>query len=221
MTEKKKRVYDSAKTKEVILDAAEELFAEHGYSATRVDSIASLAGYNKSLIYLYFQDKLGLYIGVIKRADQLGNTVFKTLAHDLLIDETVTSDPANFRRLLEQTIRISYQFLLDHPRFLKIFLWESAEGWKTLKSISYSPDDISMFFNLAKAAKGNGLIREDLDAMMFPVLMMNMVIPFLQSYRRISDMINENDEAKWEMSEEKYIDQIVKFVICGIMEQSL
>lgn len=215
MTERKKKVYDSDKSKECILDAAEELFAEYGYSATRVDSIANLSGYNKSLIYQYFKDKLGLYTSVIKRADQSGNKVFNALAHDLLTDETVTSDRVKFQRLLEESIRISYQFLLDHPRYLRIFVWESAEEWKVLKSISYSPDDISMYYILAKKAKENGLIRQDFDPMMFSVLMMNMVIPFIQSYRRINDMIK--DEAKWELSEDEYINQIVKFVICGIM----
>ncbi len=219
MTEKKKKVYDSDKSKEAILDAAEELFAEYGYSATRVDSIANLSGYNKSLIYQYYKDKLGLYTSVIKRADQSGNIVFNTLAHDLLTDKDVTSDKAKFQRLLEESIRISYKFLLEHPRYLRIFVWEAAEEWKVLKSISYSPDDISMYYTLAKKAKENGLIRQNLDPMMFPVLMMNMVIPFIQSYRRINDMVK--DEAKWEISEDEYINQIVKFVIHGIMEHPL
>lgn len=195
------------------------MFAEYGYSATRVDSIASLSGYNKSLIYQYFKDKLGLYSNVVKRADQLGNTIFNNLAHDLLNNENVTSDPDKFRQLLEKSIRISYQLLLDHPQYLKIYLWESAEDWKVLKSISYSPEDISVFYNLAKDAKKNGIIRKDLDEMIFPVIMMNMVIPFIQSYRRMQDMIN--DETKWKMSEKEYLDQIVEFVIYGIMEQSL
>lgn len=219
MTEKKKKVYDSDKSKEAILDAAEELFAEYGYSATRVDSIANLSGYNKSLIYQYYKDKLGLYTSVIKRADQSGNIVFNTLAHDLLTDKDVTSDKAKFQRLLEESIRISYKFLLEHPRYLRIFVWEAAEEWKVLKSISYSPDDIAMYYTLAKKAKENGLIRQNLDPMMFSVLMMNMVIPFIQSYRRINDMVK--DEAKWEISEDEYINQIVKFVIHGIMEHPL
>lgn len=219
VTNKKKKIYDSEKSKEAILDAAEELFAEYGYSATRVDAIALHAGYNKSLIYQYFKSKIGLYTSVIQRADQCGNMAFNTLAHDLLTDETVVSDKLKFKRLLEESIRISYKFLVDHPRYLRIFLWESAEEWKVLKSVSYSPDDISMYYNLAKAAKENGLIRDDLNLMMFPILMMNMVIPFVQSYRRINDMIK--DDLIWDISEEEYINQIVQFIIFGIMKDPL
>lgn len=36
MTERKKKTYDAARTKEMILNAAEELFAVHGFSATRI-----------------------------------------------------------------------------------------------------------------------------------------------------------------------------------------
>ncbi|CAH1200645.1 hypothetical protein PAECIP111893_01519 [Paenibacillus plantiphilus] len=218
MKEKSKKTYDAARTKELILNAAEELFAEQGYSAARIDAIANLAGYNKSLIYQYFKDKLGLYTEVVKRADQLGNKIFEALAGELLSDEATASDPVKFRRLLEEVIRISYQFLLDNPRYLKIFLWESAEEWKTWKLISYSPDDYVLLYELAKAAKRNGIIRKDLDEMMIPILMMNMVIPFVQSYKRLNDMLD--DKAKW-MSQEQYKDQIVTFVICGIMEPSL
>ncbi len=219
MADKKKKIYDSNKSKEAILDAAEELFAEYGYSATRVDAIATYSGYNKSLIYQYFKDKLGLYTSVIQRADQCGNLAFNTLAKDLLTDETVVTDKLKFERLLGESIRISYKFLLEHPRYLRIFLWESAEEWKVLKSVSYSPEDISMYYNLAKAAKENDLIRDDLNLMMFPILMMNMVIPFVQSYRRINDMIKDN--LVWDMSEEDYINQIVKFVICGLMKSPM
>ncbi|KLI00394.1 hypothetical protein AA984_00310 [Brevibacillus formosus] len=139
----------------MILNDAEELFAEHGLSATRIDTIASVAGYNKSLIYQYYQDKLGLYTAVIKRADLAGNNMFERLAGDLLSDEGIASDPAKFRRLLEESIRISYDFLSDNPRYVKIFSWEAAEEWRTWKKISYAPDDILQLYEIAKKAKAN------------------------------------------------------------------
>ncbi|HET8578180.1 MAG TPA: helix-turn-helix domain-containing protein, partial [Methylomirabilota bacterium] len=55
------RTYDAARTREIILDAAEALFAEHGFHGTSVDAIAVRSGYNKSLLFQYFRDKVGLY----------------------------------------------------------------------------------------------------------------------------------------------------------------
>ncbi|BAH44023.1 hypothetical protein BBR47_30460 [Brevibacillus brevis NBRC 100599] len=42
MAERKKKRYDAARTKEMILNAAEEMFAAHEFSATRIDTMISL-----------------------------------------------------------------------------------------------------------------------------------------------------------------------------------
>src|SRR5215510_41033 len=66
---KRGRVHDAEGARQAILDAAEEVFAEHGFDGARVDVIAKVSGYNKSLIFQYFDDKLGLYAAVIRRSD--------------------------------------------------------------------------------------------------------------------------------------------------------
>jgi AcrR family transcriptional regulator len=43
--------------KECILKAAEEIFSEKGYDGARVDEIAKKSGYNKAMIYYYFESK--------------------------------------------------------------------------------------------------------------------------------------------------------------------
>jgi len=45
------------KTKARILAVAERLFAQRGFDATSVDSIARAARVNKALIYYHFRDK--------------------------------------------------------------------------------------------------------------------------------------------------------------------
>jgi TetR/AcrR family transcriptional regulator len=64
------RSRDAEKTREAILNAAEAVFAEYGFGRARIDAIAQVADYNKSLIGQYFGDKLGLYAEVLKRADR-------------------------------------------------------------------------------------------------------------------------------------------------------
>src|SRR5262249_25992284 len=58
---------DSEAAREALLAAAEEVFAECGFSGARVNDIAQAAGYNKALIFHYFGDKLGLYQGLVGR----------------------------------------------------------------------------------------------------------------------------------------------------------
>src|SRR6266567_6612346 len=64
---KRGRAHDAEGTREAILDAAEEVFAEHGFDGARIDAIAAAADYNKSLIFHYFGDKLGLYREIVLR----------------------------------------------------------------------------------------------------------------------------------------------------------
>lgn len=217
-----KKTYDAARTKEIILDAAEEIFAELGFSAARIDAIAQASGYNKSLIYQYFQDKLGLYTEVVKRADQLGDRMLAEMTGELMIDEALTEDANKFRLFLETIIRGSYEFLLGHPRFLKIYAWEAAESWKTWNQIAYRPDDITVFYELAKKAKSNGLLRADLDPYFFPILLMYNVLFSIQSFSRFNGApdvaVQAADSAQWVVHARE---QVVKFIVSGVMEPSL
>ena len=51
-----------------ILDAALEVFAEHGMAAARLEDIAKRAGVSKATIYLYFPNKEALFRAVIRAA---------------------------------------------------------------------------------------------------------------------------------------------------------
>ena len=49
-----------------ILGAALELFAEKGFSATRMDDVAARAGLSKAGVYLYFKDKTALLKALVE-----------------------------------------------------------------------------------------------------------------------------------------------------------
>jgi AcrR family transcriptional regulator len=63
-----KPVRDAEATQAVILAAAEEEFAQHGFTATRTEAIAAKTKVSKSMIYYYFKDKEGLYQAVLMRS---------------------------------------------------------------------------------------------------------------------------------------------------------
>src|SRR5262249_29450861 len=87
-------------TREAILEAAEIVFAEHGFDGARVDAIANVSGYDKKLIFHYFGDKLGLYADVLRRIDKQAVELQTQLLGPLLTDETLTSDARRFRAFL-------------------------------------------------------------------------------------------------------------------------
>ena len=66
-----------------ILDAALALFVERGFAATRLDDVAKNAGLSKAGIYLYFDDKIALFQGVVRQAvsSNLGTVEALATAH--------------------------------------------------------------------------------------------------------------------------------------------
>jgi AcrR family transcriptional regulator len=56
-----------AERREVILETAGRLFAEHGYAATRLDDVAAAIGVTKPLLYRHFDSKRALYLALLER----------------------------------------------------------------------------------------------------------------------------------------------------------
>ncbi|HET7215233.1 MAG TPA: CerR family C-terminal domain-containing protein [Terriglobia bacterium] len=70
-------------TRERLLEAAEELFIEHGYNHVTVRDICRAAGANVAAVNYYFRDKLGLYQEVLMKAIACMHEAFKS-AHEIM-----------------------------------------------------------------------------------------------------------------------------------------
>ena len=65
MAEQPRRKRDSAATREALLRAAAELFAERGFEQTTVREVAARAGVNQALLFRYFGSKQELFAEVL------------------------------------------------------------------------------------------------------------------------------------------------------------
>ncbi|MFN8547256.1 MAG: TetR family transcriptional regulator [Candidatus Eisenbacteria bacterium] len=59
------RIRDAQRTRQLLLDAAERLFAERGVDGTSTDEIARASGVNKAMINYHFGGKDGLYTAIV------------------------------------------------------------------------------------------------------------------------------------------------------------
>lgn len=159
-------------TREAILLAAETVFAEHGFGGARVDAIADLSGYNKNLIFRYFGDKLGLYAEVLRHADREMSELQARMLVPVFEDEPMTS--------LATAIGAIFDYLVEHPRFLRILTWEMAEGWQTTATIISERDrgEVEQFRPLLSQAQRAGRFRSSF----VPVIQLTMVLQICQSY---------------------------------------
>ncbi|MDQ3789200.1 MAG: TetR/AcrR family transcriptional regulator, partial [Actinomycetota bacterium] len=61
------RTESVALTRARLLDAAEEVFAEHGFGRTTLEQIAERAGYTRGAVYANFTSKDDLFLAVLDR----------------------------------------------------------------------------------------------------------------------------------------------------------
>ena len=212
------RKHNAKGTREAILNAAEAVFAEHGFDGARFDAIAQASGYNKSLIGLYFGDKLGLYTEVLKRANRELIELRAHMLAPLLKDETITTNAHTFKVFLETVVQSLFDYLLEHPRFVRMLLWEMAEGWQTYAKIvpQLNTDDLDRLETLFHKVRSAGLLRSGF----VPVVQLTMAMQICQSYLAflpLYQMFLPGEDLSSAAALARGREYIVAFVVAGMM----
>ena len=217
----RERIYDAQSTRETILSAAETLFSERGFDGTSVDAIASQAGYNKSLLFQYFGDKLGLYSQVLKRSDQeMGALMERMYTPSMrLVDESAILQAEEFRAFLVTMVQSIFDYLLEHPRLVRVLTWEMAAGWQTFAQIvsQFAPEDRARALPLFERAREAGLLRSDF----VPAIQFMMLVPWCQIYLGYlplyQHLLPDEDLASASRLAETR-EYLVDFVVSGMMK---
>lgn len=212
------RVHDAEGAREAILNAAEVVFTEHGFDGARMDAIAALAGYNKSLVFQYFDDKIGLYVAVMKRADQEMTLLQEKLLAPLLTDETVASDARKFKALLETIVGTLFDYMAGHARLVRMLSWEQAENWQTYKKIyeQFTPDDIEPLEKLFNAARRAGLLHSNVSPALQLTMALQVCVSHLTWIPMYQMMLPDEDFSSAEALA-RLRTYVVNFVVAGIM----
>jgi TetR/AcrR family transcriptional regulator len=211
------RTHDAQGAREAILNAAEEVFAEHGFDGARIDAIAKAAGYNKSLIFQYFGDKLGLYARVVRRADEeMSDLQVQMMA--ALQEEGAAVSADKFKALLQTFMRVYFDYLVSHPRFARILVWEMAEGWQTMAKIfsQRDMDEINQFRPFLDRVRSAGLLRSDFDPMA-QIMMIEFLYPCYLAILPLYRMFLPDEELSSAVALERARDFIVEFIVHGMV----
>jgi AcrR family transcriptional regulator len=142
-------------TRTRILDAARELFAEHGVEATTMREIAGRVGCSATAIYLYFRDKNDLF-----RA--LCATDFLSLAEEMRRMDAIADPMERLRRLGTGYAR----FALSHPNHYRLMFmtrWPEVEKCELgIEQGNPEQDAYALLSGMVAEAHRAGCFRADL-----------------------------------------------------------
>jgi AcrR family transcriptional regulator len=110
-------------TEQTILLAAEELFLEKGFSATKTTEIAEAAGVNHAMLHYYFRSKEKLFNKVFEQKVQLLATSFLP----------ILESECSFLDKIQSGIKAHFDFLVAHPKLPFFILREIVANKEKLK----------------------------------------------------------------------------------------
>lgn len=144
---------DPELTRTRILDAAETLFVERGFSAVSLSQLASLAAVTKSLIHHHFGGKEQLWEVVKERAFE---RYFS--AQMSMLEEAGEADAV----LLRRSVEAYFNFLRDNPRVVRLFAWTHLEGDSGGSELDSQL--VGAGAEWIRQAQRRGLLRDDVNA---------------------------------------------------------
>lgn len=108
-----RRRLSAEERRESILDAANEVFGEHGFEHVRIDDVAAAAGISKALIYEHFESKQDLYSELMNRA-----------AIDLLrvLVEAASAEGMEGALRMENAAAAGFLWVQEHPHAFHMFI---------------------------------------------------------------------------------------------------
>lgn len=116
-TEPKRRTRIQVEKREVILEAALEMFSQHGFRGATIDQIADAAGMSKPNLLYYFRSKEAIHVTLMQRMLETWLAPLKELDD---VGEPIEELRSYIRRKLEMA--------RDYPRESRLFANEILQG---------------------------------------------------------------------------------------------
>jgi AcrR family transcriptional regulator len=123
----------------MIIDAAEKVIFQKGFSAAKMEDVALEAGMSKPSLYFYFQSKQEIYLAITFRAFQMLTDIY----YQVIRDSSGLSGEERVLKILESYLQFSEQHfqyheaLFDYLSFVRNHALATDEDDKTAQSIYF------------------------------------------------------------------------------------
>lgn len=102
---------EAEKTREAILDAAEQVFMENGVARTSLHQIATVAGVTRGAVYWHFRDKMALIHAMADRV---------MLPEEAFLDDMLAKDSSSPIEALQQVSTEAMRHVLGDPHHRRV-----------------------------------------------------------------------------------------------------
>ena len=151
LKDKKRELY-----REAVLDAAERVFGDVGYEATKVQRVAAEAGVSLTTLYSVFESKWEIYRAVNRRR----------LSEVMALAQGITEEDAPSIDMLIAGTRMQLAFFMKRRDFLRMQLKE-VTAWSTIELLR-SPEQVEalgaglqLFANILRRCIEDGYLIDD------------------------------------------------------------
>ncbi len=149
----KKDTRNAEKTRTLILNTAEKIFAEKGFAKTTINEIATECQTSNALIIFHFKNKKNLY-----------SEVKAAIIHRYVNAKPDTMPvPANLEDTIREITGKMFEFYRNNPRMIRLSNWElledAAEPWPGEDELHHS------FIALLQNLQQTNQLRNDLSPM--------------------------------------------------------
>jgi len=195
---------DAAATRQRILQAGSEEFAERGFSGARIDQIAKAARSNVQMIYRYFGSKEGLYLAVLE------HTYARVRSRERELKLASCEPAEGFRQLVEFT----FDFLIEDPAFVAIIRNENVAGGRFVKRLSSVPVStlplLKEIVDLLKRGRASGVFKRDVDPTQLYVTILALCFTHLTNRHTLSAMFRRDlSDRAWLAERREHAVQVV------------
>ena len=199
-----------ATTPDLILDAAEELFARQGFTATTIKQIGAAAGVNPALLYYYFGDKEKLYRALLRR-------IFGRISSGAV--ERIASPELRPRDAVRALVDFQSRMLLGHPHLPRLLLRELLDHQATHAGEGITELAAGAFSRLCEwieAGQEAGVFRRDLDAR-FAAISAVSLMPYLHLAKpAVGILMGRGTEGPTREEMEAYARHAAEFVLSAL-----
>jgi TetR/AcrR family transcriptional regulator len=201
------RRYDPEATREDILNAAERVFADKGFSRASTQEVAAAAKVSQSQIHYHFGTKEALWEAAQHRA-------FKDY-YQVQVD-ILTRAVAPGENRLEQSIEAYFRFFQTHPSFARMLMHNLLEGGDLGGDQGEHLSRLGVA--VVRAEQEAGTLRDDVEPSFVVLAFLGLVSYWFMG--RCAFMPKFGLEGRPEDWDETYLDNVKKVLLRGFLADS-